>query len=130
MSVAGAKVAGRTAGYSVATGELANGATRILLTANEAGQAFEGSEGSVLFIEVAGMGQVEFENIILADLNASTAKFSLNGVSGGTTGIAGVNGLNGDEQVYSLGGRMMNALKKGVNIIRRADGSTQKVIKK
>ena len=130
MTVTGAKVAGRTADFSVATGELKNGATRILLTADEAGKAFEGSEGAVLFIEVAGQGQVEFQNIILADLTTATAEFALNGVSGGTTGINSANAKNGVEEVYSLGGRVMNALKKGVNIIRRADGSTQKVLKK
>ena len=130
MSVTAVNASGRTTGYNVASAELANGATRILLTASEAGQAFEGTEGSVLFIEVAGAGQVDFRNIILADLNAGTAEFNLNGVNGGTTGIAGAKTAAEGEKVFDLGGRVMNALKKGVNIIRRADGSSQKVIKK
>ena len=130
MTVTGAKVAGRTAGYSVATGELKNGATRVLLTANEAGQAFEGNDGAVLYIEVEGMGNVDFQNIYVADVNAATTQFNLNSVAGGATAIEGVDAAAQGQEVYSLGGRMLNALKKGVNIIRRADGSTQKVIKK
>jgi hypothetical protein len=46
-----------------------------------------------------------------------------------TTGIDAARAEAGAGQVYSLSGRVMNALRKGINIIRRADGSTQKVIK-
>lgn len=131
MTIANQSLASRNEGFSIATSELANGATRILVSATEAGKAFEGNEGDVLYIEVSGNGTVEFQNVIFADLNAGVTKFQLAAVGAETTGINGVNTQVAEgEQVYSLSGRMMNALKKGINIIRRADGTSQKVIKK
>jgi hypothetical protein len=130
MAIDSQSLAARNAGFSIETAQLANGATRILVMANEAGQAFDGNDGEVLFINVKGQGTVEFENVIFATINANTTTFQLNAVSGGATGINGVDALAEGEQVYSIGGRLMNTLKKGVNIIRRNDGTTQKVIKK
>ena len=37
---------------------------------------------------------------------------------------------NAGQKIYDLGGRLMNGVKKGINIIRNADGSTKKVINK
>ena len=37
---------------------------------------------------------------------------------------------NAGQKIYDLGGRLMNSVKKGINIIRNADGSTKKVINK
>ena len=34
------------------------------------------------------------------------------------------------QKVYNLGGRMVDGLKKGVNILRGENGETKKVIKK
>ena len=126
-----AQLAERNADFSIATNVLESGETRILVTAKEAGKAFQGNEGDILYIEVEGNGTVEFQNVIFSDLNTRTTQFQLNAVSGGTTGIAGVQTEGGVvDAIYNLGGRMVNGLKKGINIIRRADGTTQKVIKK
>ena len=132
MTIVGQTLTSRNEGFSIAASELANGATRILVSATEAGKAFEGNEGDVLYIEVSGNGTVEFQNVIFADLNAGTAKFQLASVTGGiATGIAAAKSENGMmETIYNMGGRLMNGLKKGINIIRRADGTTEKVIKK
>ena len=41
------------------------------------------------------------------------------------------NALEGaSKRVYNIGGAMMDSLRKGINIIRNADGTTQKVLKK
>lgn len=37
--------------------------------------------------------------------------------------------LNGDEQIYSVSGIIQDELMEGVNIIRKADGTTMKVLK-
>lgn len=132
MTIEGQSVADRNDGFSIAASQLKNGATRIIVTANEAGKAFAGNEGEVLYIDVNGQGTVSFENIIFADVNAGTQKFQLASVTGGiATGIAAAKSENGMmETIYNMGGRLMNGLKKGINIIRRADGTTEKVIKK
>ena len=51
---------------------------------------------------------------------------------GDATGINAVSTLFGDdvEGVYTVGGTRVNGLQKGVNIIRTADGKTQKVLVK
>jgi hypothetical protein len=67
-----------------------------------------------------------FQNIEFATAAANTTAFQIGSEA---TGIASVKAAADGEQVYSIGGRLMNAVKKGINIIRRADGTTQKVIK-
>lgn len=49
-----------------------------------------------------------------------------------TTGIDKVTTTtdNGVEAIYDLGGRKLNEMQKGVNIVRKADGTTVKVLKK
>lgn len=112
-------------GHKLFVGNVNNGRQRVVIS-NDQLKAFNAGSGSVLFLDVEG--DVEFSHVLFSTLDAESVAFD---VVSGTTGIAGVNAAAGEgEQVYSLGGRLMNALKKGVNIIRRADGSTQKVIKK
>jgi len=112
-------------GHQLFVGNVNDGRQRVVIS-NDQLKAFNASVGTVLFLDVEG--DVEFSHVLFSTLDAESVAFD---VVSGATGIAGVNAAAGEgEQVYSLGGRLMNALKKGVNIIRRADGSTQKVIKK
>ena len=37
---------------------------------------------------------------------------------------------NGEEAIYDLSGRRLNEMQKGINIVRKADGTTVKVLKK
>ena len=37
---------------------------------------------------------------------------------------------NGVDAIYDLGGRKLNSLQKGINIVRKADGTTVKILKK
>ena len=49
-----------------------------------------------------------------------------------TTGIDKVTTTtdNGVESIYDLSGRKLNEMQKGINIVRKADGTTVKVLKK
>lgn len=47
-----------------------------------------------------------------------------------TTGIQQVEALETVTEVYDLSGRKLNGLQRGINILRRADGSSMKVIVK
>ena len=40
------------------------------------------------------------------------------------------NDAKGNETYYDLGGRRINQMQKGINIVRKADGTTVKVIRK
>jgi hypothetical protein len=131
MTLKSATTALRAEGFGVVTNELENGVTRILVTPAEP-KAFEGTEGDLLYLELAGSGTVEFQQVTFADLNCAEKKFQLEAVAAGeATGISGVKAEGGVmDAIYNMGGRMMNSLKKGVNIIRKSNGETQKVIKK
>ena len=126
MKFVGANSATRTSRHTVDTNVLADGTVRVMV-ASQSNRAFEGNEGAVVYIDVEGAGDVQFENIVFATTSAYATEFQLG--AGQTTGIASVKAAAEGEQVYSIGGRLMNAVKKGINIIRRADGTTQKVIK-
>ena len=102
-----------------------DGSTR-LLASSVKGESFGGNDGAVLYIDVEGAGSVELINILFSDVNAQTRSFKL----GDTTGIDNVSTFESLKQkVYDLGGRVKNGLQKGINIIRRADGTTTKVVK-
>lgn len=105
-----------------------------LLASSIKGETFSGNEGAVLYIDVQTDasfqgGSVEMLNILFSDVYANTHAFAI-GNGGEATGIdimAAVQSLK--QKVYDLGGRVMNGMKKGVNIIQNADGTTKKVLK-
>jgi len=130
MTVTAETLGLRNEGFTLSSNEV-DGVHRILVTSSQ-NKAFEGTEGDVLYLEVAGKGSVEFKNVIFADVDAATKTFEIEAATvGETTGISTVKGESSVMgAIYNLGGRMMNGLKKGINIIRNASGETQKVIKK
>lgn len=91
------------------------------------GETFSGNEGAVLYIDVEGTGTPELLNILFSDANAVTRSFAIGNDATGIDTVSTFESLK--QKVYDLGGRMKNSLKKGINIIRRADGSTGKVVK-
>ena len=98
------------------------------------GESFNGNEGAVLYIDVKTSsefkgGNVELLNVLFSDTSAQTRVFTL-GADGEATGIDIMSSIESLKQrVYDLGGRMMNGMKKGVNIIQGADGTSKKVLK-
>lgn len=90
---------------------------------------FKGNEGAVLMFTVEGEGAVSYDKILFSQPEGRMFEFSLGSE---TTGIMDriANAYDAAKQkVYNMGGRMMDSLKKGVNIIRKDNGETQKVIK-
>lgn len=91
------------------------------------GETFSGNEGAVLYLEVEGTGTPELLNILFSDVNAVTRSFAIGNDATGIDTASTFESLK--QKVYDLGGRVKNGLKKGINIIRRADGTTGKVVK-
>lgn len=91
------------------------------------GETFSGNEGAVLYIDVEGTGTPELLNILFSDANAVTRSFAIGNDATGIDTVSTFESLK--QKVYDLGGRVKNGLKKGINIIRRADGTTGKVVK-
>lgn len=131
---AGAKVVGQSLGERVEGANLMmsqnEGIVR-LLAISSANNVFAGSEGAVLYLDVENLnGDLTIEKAVFTGTDFNS--YTLVG-NGETTGIRGTvtNAIeSAGETIYNLGGKVMNGLKKGINIIRRADGTTEKVVKK
>ena len=113
-------------GMGLYKGETFSGATRVVLSSFN-GRTITAGEGAVLYIDVVGRANVA--NLKVVDAYGNLISFDLS--SGQATAINGVStNTSMKERIYNMGGRFVNGLKKGINIIRNADGTSKKVIKK
>lgn len=134
VTFVGAEVANRANGFSLNSNELSNGRLRVVLSSLDEAD-FAHGDGALFYLDVevshnyAGNG-VGVENILFTD-NAVHV-YALPAVSGEeTTGIGMVSvGEEVKEKIYSVSGKLMNGLKRGVNIIRGNDGTSKKVLVK
>lgn len=116
-------------GHNLLTNEI-SGAVRIIGTSIQ-NEVFEGGSGAVLYLtfertDAYKGGEVAFENIIFSDANAKGTRFNLKSAS--LTGINGTSIQSIVGRIYDIGGRLMNTMKRGINIIRNND-SNSKVLK-
>ena len=131
---AGAKVVGQSLGDRVENAYLMHsqateGNVRFMTIAFNS--TFAGNEGAVLYVDVENLnGNVALTEAYFTNVELNEADLLS---SGQTTSIREsiTNALeSAGQKIYNMGGRMMNGLKKGINIIRRSDGSNEKVIVK
>ena len=129
----GAKVVGQRLGERVEGANLLiaqNDNEVRMLAVSTANNVFAGNEGAVVYLDIENLtGDVTIEKVIFVDTALNGHRLN----AGETTGIADriSNAIeNAGQKIYDLGGRLMNSVKKGINIIRNADGSTKKVINK
>ena len=132
MTIVGTQLGDRAAqSHRLMSRKQEDGSMRLLASSIK-GDTFEGNNGAVLYIDVQTNadymgGSAQLQNILFADVNAQTRSFT---IGSETTGIDTMTTFEQLKQkVYDLGGRMKEGLKKGINIIRRADGKTEKVVK-
>ncbi len=113
---------------------LYNPATGMLLITPD---GIDGEEGTIFTIVLTATNELPLESeICLKDVVATTpalegvvpAGITLPVVKTVTTGIDLVN-AQPDDQIYDLNGRRIGTAQKGVNIVRRADGTVRKVKK-
>ncbi len=107
-----------------------NGTTRVILASMENAE-IEGSNGAVVYVEVEGEGNLTVEDAIFATKAARTYK--LLGTGGnGTSMIDSIreNLREVKETIYNAAGQTLNRLQRGVNIIRKSDGTVTKEIRK
>ncbi len=129
MRLVGQSLSDRANGQQLYANEW-DGKTRLVgFTMSKA--AFTGNDGDVLYLDVETDesykgGSIRFEDIIFVTTESEGVRFSMKGEA---TSIADRIADTAKETIYNLGGRMMNSLKKGVNILRGNNGA-KKVIKK
>ena len=124
---------GRANSHELAFNDV-DGARRILIAAVDNSTLLNTESALVVFdVEVtpdyAG-GDVEIENAVFADASARTYKLGVS-KSGEATGITELGtGEKVVNKIYSVGGHVLDSLRKGINIIVNSDGSTKKILKK
>ena len=117
--------------HNLHSNTLADGTHRIIISSLQNSE-FNASGDALVHLEVSGRNANRITAASVMATDASGMLYSIIGDGAdGTTGIDGVNAEKSlKEKIYSVGGQVMDTLKKGINIIRNADGSTKKVIKK
>jgi hypothetical protein len=101
-----------------------------LLGSSMLNDVFAGTDGVLVSLDVTTTaayrgGKAEVRNAVFA--TPETAEYAI--AEAGTTGIAATR-VNSAESVYGLDGRLQPAMKAGVGIVRRADGTAVKVIRR
>lgn len=124
-TVKAASLGERTEGTLI-SGEGKNGNYR-LFTVPSVGESISGNEGAVVYLDIVGAGELT-GTATFTTKNLKSVTFDLSG----TTAIDKVKNAAAaaGQTIYNLGGRMVDGLKKGVNILRGEDGSAKKIIKK
>lgn len=125
MTVVGESVGNRANGHNVYSMDV-NGVHRVIVSTIE-NNSFVGGD-AILYLDVTGgsVDKIALDNIIFAEANGRATTIEGNGA----TGIDGVEAESGLKQkIYSVGGQLLNKVKQGINIIRNANGKSQKVAK-
>jgi hypothetical protein len=132
VTLDGASLTARTAGLEVRFNEIAKGIYRVVISSLE-GLAFQGNNGSIVDLDVEVTPSYDGSGVSLANVITTDAAARAYHLDADTeaTGIATVSATTYvKEKIYSVGGQLLDGLKKGVNIIRGNDGSTKKVMHK
>ena len=105
MKVVGEQLSNRANGHDLMSADV-NGAHRIFIGSQQNSQ-FTGAEGAVLYIDVQGEGELEFQNVALIDEAANGHQ--MNVMAGGeATAISGTSAVTAvKETVYNMGGRVI-----------------------
>ncbi len=118
MDVVGGRVVAEGAeGLTLRSAELENGAHRIV----SFGETIE--NGMMLYVDVEGDAQ--FANVVFTTAGAHSLT-----LSGTANAIAGIKAGSQEGTRFDLSGRIVNGMKKGVNIVRDAYGNVKKVFVK
>lgn len=133
MTLAGENLTERANGHELMSADIAGGWHRVLVSTME-NNAFAGTSGAMLYldVEVSGDfkgGDVELGNVMFTDATGRVYKMKA-AVGDRPTGITDITAPTVKERIYSVGGQVMKAVKKGVNIIVGSDGTTKKVFNK
>lgn len=132
MTLVGESLSERANGHLLNTADLGNGAFR-MVAENVENVAFGNQTNAVLYLDVEvssnyNAGEVALSNIIFSDAKGNA--YRMNGLTtNAPTGINEITAPNMKERIYSVGGQVMKAMKKGVNIIK-GEGAVKKVVKK
>ncbi len=114
------------------TGKPADGTLRLVVSSLEnAVMDTEGNATIYLDVEGSRAEEITVSNVVAGDAAGITYSIVGQGEATGINGVQGsTTGSSLKQRVYNVGGQMLDSVKKGINIIRNADGSARKVLNK
>lgn len=118
--------------HSLYSAEQTDGTLRLVVSSLE--NAVMDTEGNAtIYLEVEGNNAeaITVSNVTAADVAGATYNIVDKGEATGINGVvSNANSGSLKQRIYSVGGQMMDGVKKGINIIMNSDGSARKVLKK
>jgi hypothetical protein len=121
----GVSLAERAAGLQVAYNRIADNTYRIIAFSTS-NTAIEGNEGELFSLDITGNANINITNIEFADAAARAYALGF----GETTGIKGIYAGATNVESYTVGGVKNDKVRKGMNVVRTADGKVKKVFVK
>ena len=115
----------RAANLQVVYNRIAKNTYRIIAFST-GNAAIEGNEGELISLDITGNANIAISNIEFADAAANAYALSLTE----TTGINGIYAGAANVESYTVGGVKNDKMRKGMNIVRTADGKVKKVLVK
>ena len=123
MTVVGESVGNRANGHALYSKDI-NGVHRVVISTIENNSFPNGS--AILYLDVQGgsIDKVALDNVIFAEANGRETTITGNDATG-------INGMETEgslkQKIYTVGGQLLDKVKQGINIVRNANGKTQKV---
>lgn len=123
MTVVGESVGNRANGHALYSKDI-DGVHRVVISTIENNSFTNGS--AILYLDVQGgsIDKVALDKVIFAEANGRETTITGNDATG-------INGMETEgslkQKIYTVGGQLLDKVKQGINIVRNANGKTQKV---
>lgn len=123
MTVVGESVGNRANGHALYSKDI-DGVHRVVISTIENNCFTNGS--AILYLDVQGgsIEKVALDKVIFAEANGRETYIT-------GSDATGINGMEAEgslkQKIYTVGGQLLDKVKQGINIVRNANGKTQKV---
>lgn len=123
MTVVGESVGNRANGHALYSKDI-DGVHRVVISTIENNSFTNGS--AILYLDVQGgsIDKVALDKVIFAEANGRETYIT-------GSDATGINGMEAEgslkQKIYTVGGQLLDKVKQGINIVRNANGKTQKV---
>lgn len=123
MTVVGESVGNRANGHALYSKDI-DGVHRVVISTIENNSFTNGS--AILYLDVQGgsIDKVALDKVIFAEANGRETYIT-------GSDATGINGMEAEgslkQKIYTVGGQLLDKMKQGINIVRNANGKTQKV---
>lgn len=123
MTVVGESVGNRANGHALYSKDI-DGVHRVVISTIGNNSFTNGS--AILYLDVQGgsIDKVALDKVIFAEANGRETTIT-------GSDATGINGMEAEgslkQKIYTVGGQLLDKVKQGINIVRNANGKTQKV---